>query len=404
MEALWLTLPVLSRGLVYFVYLSPILLAILLWQSYLLYIRSKYIKEQEWVLLEIKIPKNISKSPKAMELLLEVFYQTYEGELVDRYIKGSIRSWFSLELVSIGGKIHFYLYIPKFFHNLVESRIYSQYPEVEIVKCDQDYTESVPYNQPGSSWDIAGRDFKLSEPEVYPLRTYIDYELDKETEEEFKIDPMTPLLEFLSTIKPNEQVWLQILIMAGKKRFHDPKTGEPISWQKEVKKELSKLLQRDINVKELTSAWIKSVLSPGEREMVEAIERNLKKLPFDVGLRVLYASSEAIRPAITVGIISSLRQFSAERRNGFGLLDGTLTGFSNPWEDPFGWRTKKRKIKHYKYYRQRAYFYPPVSRKPMTLTTEELATIYHFPGSVASTPNLERIQSKRGEPPINLPV
>ena len=223
------------------VYFLPFLLVFLLWQTYLIYIRSRYIKNEKRILLEIKIPKEIIKSPRAMELLLEIFYQTYEGELIDRYIKGSVRGYFSLELVSIGGKIHFYFNIPKFFHNLVESRIYSQYPEVEIITCDHDYTENVTYGQPGSPWDIYGQEFKLDKSEVYPIRTYIDYELDKDPKEEFKIDPMTPMLEFLSSIKPTEQVWVQILIMAGKKRFdRDPKTGQSAGWQKEVEKELDK--------------------------------------------------------------------------------------------------------------------------------------------------------------------
>jgi hypothetical protein len=402
---LWQAIPIFLEGLVYFVYASPILLALLLWQTYLLFIRSKYIKDQEWVLLEIKIPKEITKSPRAMELLLEIFYQTYEGELIDRFIKGSIRGWFSLEIVSIGGKIHFYMCIPKFFHNLVESRIYSQYPEVEVIKCDHDYTEDVTYGQPGSPWQITGREFKLDKNEIYPIRTYIDYELDKDPKEEFKIDPMTPMLEFLSSIKPTEQVWYQILIMGGKKRFgKDSKTGKALGWQKMVEKELSTLLQRNAKPADMSSAWIKSVLSPGEREMVEAVERNLKKLPFDTGLRVLYASTTGIRPQVKVGLLSSLRQYSYERRNAFAGVDHTITGFNNPWQDPFGWRTKKREMKHFKYYRNRSYFYPPASRKPMTLTTEELATIYHFPGQVATTPSLERIQSKRGEPPANLPI
>ncbi len=387
------------------VYFLPFLLVFLLWQTYLIYIRSRYIKNEKRILLEIKIPKEIIKSPRAMELLLEIFYQTYEGELIDRYIKGSVRGYFSLELVSIGGKIHFYFNIPKFFHNLVESRIYSQYPEVEIITCDHDYTENVTYGQPGSPWDIYGQEFKLDKSEVYPIRTYIDYELDKDPKEEFKIDPMTPMLEFLSSIKPTEQVWVQILIMAGKKRFdRDPKTGQSAGWQKEVEKELTKLLKRNVDAKDMSSAWIKTVLSPGEREMIEAVERNLKKLPFDTGLRVLYASTEGLRPAVNVGILSSLRQYSYERRNGFKGQGETTTGFNNPWQDPFGWRTKRRKLKHFKYYRNRSYFYSPASRQSMTLTTEELATIYHFPGQVATTPSLERISSKRGEPPVNLPI
>ncbi len=38
------------------------------------------------------------------------------------------------------------------------------------------------------------------------------------------------------------------------------------------------------------------------------------------------------------------------------------------------------------------------------MTVEELATIFHFPGKVATTPTLGRIPSKRAEPPSNLPI
>ena len=38
------------------------------------------------------------------------------------------------------------------------------------------------------------------------------------------------------------------------------------------------------------------------------------------------------------------------------------------------------------------------------MNIEELATIYHFPGDIASTPTLSRVEAKKGEPPANLPV
>ena len=38
-------------------------------------------------------------------------------------------------------------------------------------------------------------------------------------------------------------------------------------------------------------------------------------------------------------------------------------------------------------YKRRSFFYTPFKTKPIVLNTEELATIYHFPGSmVAATP------------------
>ena len=55
-------------------------------------------------------------------------------------------------------------------------------------------------------------------------------------------------------------------------------------------------------------------------------------------------------------------------------------------------------------YRRRGYFHAPYYSKPLILNTEELATVYHFPGSVAGTPTIERIPSKRAEAPSNLPI
>ncbi|MCK5590431.1 MAG: hypothetical protein KAI72_00610, partial [Candidatus Pacebacteria bacterium] len=65
-------------------------------------------------------------------------------------------------------------------------------------------------------------------------------------------------------------------------------------------------------------------------------------------------------------------------------------------------RGKKRTI--FNAYKRRSYFYPPHKRKPLVFNIEELATIYHFPGMVAETPTFGRIDSRKGEAPINLPV
>jgi hypothetical protein len=392
-------------GLTYFVYFAPFMLAYLMWQFYLLYIRERYIHQEARVLLEIKLPKEVTKSPKAMELFYEVLDQGYEGEYVDRFIMGSIRGWFSLELVSTGGQIHFYFNIPKFFQNIVEARLYSQYPEVEISLVSEDYTKEVTYGQPGSPWDIKIWEYELDKDDAYPLKTYIDYEMDKDPKEEFKIEPMTPLLEFLASIKPTERIWVQIMVMAAKKRF--PVVGkkgktELVTWKKKGAKLVEDLAKRNLDAKDMMSAWTKTVLTNTERDVITSIQRNLGKIGFDVGIRTVYSATEGIKPNVGVGLNSALKQFGSDNLNAFKAKH--RTGFDNPWQDPFGWRTRERKLSHFEYYCNRSYFYPPANKKPIGLTTEELATIYHFPGSVATTPTLGRIPSKRGEPPENLPI
>lgn len=371
----------------------PVLLIFIFWEVYLLYIRANYIYNEERILLEIKIPKEILKSPRAMELLMEVFYQTYEGNLIDKFIGGSIRAYFSLELVSIGGKIHFFIQTGKFHRNNIEARIYSQYPEVEIIEREYDYVKDVNFGQPGSAWDIKTWEYKLNKADQYPIRTYIDFELNENPKEEHKIDPMTPMLEFLSAIKPTEQIWIQVLIMASKK-----------SWKKEGKEIIDELMKRTTKTDD-PSSWLKLSLSPGERALLESVERNLDKIGFDVGIRALYASTEGVKPQVGVGLNSAWRQYGADKEDKFNSFKASLnTGFDYFWEDPTGWRTKRLKNKYFKYYCNRTWFYPPANKPSILLTTEELATIYHFPGQVAATPTLERIPSKRGEPPANLPI
>lgn len=402
-EPIFLALP-------YIVYFLPFVLAFLLWESYLAYIRERYINKEERITLEIKIPKEISKSPAAMELLIHAFYQTYEGELIDKYIKGTIRGWFSLEIASFGGDIHFYFNIPKFFKDLIEAQTYSQYPEVEIFQVD-DYTQAVTFGQPDSPWNIAAWEWKFSKADVYPIKTYYDYGLEKDPKEEYKVDPMTPLVEFLGSLRQDEQVWFQFLIMGSKDRFSIPNKKakwynffsrvEMKDWKAAAKDEMEKILKRDLKTDDVGS-FIKLSMSPGERALAEAVERHQGKFGFDVGIRTIYASKESLRAITKVGVGNSIKQFGAPGMNGFKTLQ--TSGFNNPWEDFRSFRTKRRQKQMFKYFRERAYFYPPANRPPMVMTTEELATVYHFPGQVVTTPSLGRIPSKRGEPPVNLPL
>jgi hypothetical protein len=62
---------------------------------------------------------------------------------------------------------------------------------------------------------------------------------------------------------------------------------------------------------------------------------------------------------------------------------------------------KERELDEYK---RRVLSPQSTSYGPSVMTTEELATIYHFPGKVATTPTLGRIPSKRAEAPANLPT
>ena len=71
----------------------PILFMILLFNSWLYYRRAKYWEKLGSVLLEIKLPKEINKSPLAMEVVLSALHQTAdESNWYFKYWKGQTRS------------------------------------------------------------------------------------------------------------------------------------------------------------------------------------------------------------------------------------------------------------------------------------------------------------------------
>ncbi|MCX6712728.1 MAG: hypothetical protein NTY66_00790 [Candidatus Vogelbacteria bacterium] len=347
------------------------------------------------------MPKEISKSPKAMEVVLSQIHQPTEGSLIEQYVGGRVRSWFSLEMASFAGDIHFYIRSEIKYKNLIESQIYSQYPGVEVTSAD-DYTDKVPIGVPDSGWDFFGMEFKLTKDDAYPIKTYVDYGLDKDPKEEFKVDPLTSVLEFLGSLGPGEQAWFQIGITAARDRYHKPGTWFGTqSWKDQGAEVVKKLSGQGTTDDKGFGAFR---LSPGEREKLEAVERSMNKFGFDTAYRVLYLARTENFVGTNIGrMINCNKQYGSENLNGFKF--GIWTSFDYPWQDFRGKRLAYRKKKMLENYRRRAFFYPPAMGVPMfILNTEELATIYHFPGLVATTPTLERIASKRGEPPPNLPI
>lgn len=388
--------------LIFIFYVAPFLLVYVLWQFWMRYIRLYYIFELDWITLEIRIPREVAKSPKAMEVVLSGLHQTGEGSLIDKFIKGKVRTWFSLEMASIGGNVHFYIRAERKNKNMIEAQFYSQYPEIEIYEVE-DYTTKTKYVA-GDKLELWGVEFKLAKEDALPIKTYVDYGLDKDPKEEFKIDPMTPIIEAMGAIKPSEQVWLQIIIVAARKRFHKPGTwfGKQ-EWQ-DVGRDLMKKMVDAKKPSSTEGAYFSEFsLTESERNTIKAIDRSVDKLGFECGFRILYmAPEETFDKGVPGAMMASVKQFSSQNLNGFKR--DVDTSFDYPWQDPTGNRLLRLKASFFDAFVNRGFFFPPFNKTPFILNTEELATIYHLPGSVAETPTLGRIESRRGEPPGNLPL
>ncbi len=381
---------------------APILLFIVFINIWIRYRRMEFLVKQGSILLELKLPKEVNKSPLAMELVFTSLWQLGKADYVKTFWKGSFRPWFSFELVSIEGQVKFFIWTQPKFRQLIESQIYAQYPGVEIYEAD-DYTKNVfhdPVNKP--FW---GTTFKLTKADVYPIMTYVDYGLDKDPKEEYKIDPMTSILEFLGSLKKGEQIWIQILIQGHRKETlkDDARLSGRAGWEIAGKEEIKKKIEE---IRSANEFGIPRIPTKGETETIAALERSLNKMPFECSIRGFYIADKDSFDAIGItGLIGSFRQYSSQNLNGFKL--GKFTDFDYPWQDFRRRRRSRLERRLLNAYKLRSYFQLPyrhIMAKPFILNTEELATIFHLPGQVAATPTLTKAVSKKSEAPSNLPI
>lgn len=383
----------------------PILLFLTFLDIWLHYKQREWIKGKGSALLEIRLSKDMPKSPVAMELFLNTLYQSGVGNLVDVYIKGRVRTWFSLEIVSIGGQIHFYIWCQKDFKSRIETQLYAQFPTVEVKEVE-DYAMNVHRDPEKINIGFIGQ-FGLTKKDVYPIKSYIDYGLDRDPKEEYKNDPLVSVLEYMGSLNKGEQAWIQILIQAHTKE--GLKYGRLFTkpdWKKDVESEIKDILKKAYFRVDEEKAPSGQHLSEGQKNVISAIERTTGKNAFDTMIRTAYiAEKDVFNPANIGGIIGTLTQFNSNSLN--GLAPKFKAGSDYGWQDPFGKKkagTEKALLEAYK---RRAFFNPPfkhIGQKPFIMTTEELATIFHFPGAVAGTPTLARIPSKKAEAPFNLPI
>ena len=406
--------PVVKYTYVAAVIFLPFVLGGIFWENWVTYVRTLFYAKTKFILLELRLPKEQLKSPVAMELFITSLYQTGgEGNWFQKYWLGMTRPWYTLELVSIGGTIHFYIWARENNRRAIESQIYAQYPEIEVHDT-KDYTEGIFFDP--ESVSMFACDFKKTGDSHLPIKTYVDFGLDKDPEEEVKIDPITPTIEFLGSLQKGESVWIQILLRAHKKEQPHPekiwykpdtwKKGD-VDWKYAAMKDIEKRMKRDkkkdgeINMGDLS-------MTKGERGVVEAIERSISKLPFDCAIRGVYISTkDAFNFGSIGGMTGSFKQYGSLNQNGFAPAN--TTSVDMPWHDWRGKIVPSLKRRMLQLYKDRSVFYGeflPVGYKPkvFVMSTEEIATIFHFPGSVSRTPTFERIGSKKAEPPANLPI
>src|SRR3989338_9750711 len=99
----------------------------LVWRSvWLVYVQKTYAGSQEWVTLELKIPSLVERTPKVMEQVFAGLHSIgSRANFKEKWWDGKHQLHISMEIVGIGGAIHFLVKTPAQFRRLIASPISS---------------------------------------------------------------------------------------------------------------------------------------------------------------------------------------------------------------------------------------------------------------------------------------
>ena len=424
--------------------LVVMVIVMLIRRGWLMRVNHRFMHGITWTTLELKFPKENTKSPKAMEQVFASLHGNYSFGLNFRkkWLVGELENWFSIEIVGRSTGIKFYVRTFSQYKNMVESAFFAQYPEIEIKEVP-DYMDEFPHDLPNKEYDIFATDYYMKNSDIFPIKTYEFFESPAEEKE---LDPMATITEAVSNLKEGETILLQLLFRATGdphyphrqneiQSFISKMTGRPAEhasgsgffnaifvWTTNFLQAVNPLETKELKWSESheeKSMFSYRILSPGENVIMKAVENKASKSLFEGILRFIYIDNRNdFTQQNVAAIFGAVTQFSDRSTNSLGPVGGTFTisdkiNFFKVSKKHIlkKWRLERRKRKMFHAYRERHmpeheyHHFGELPFETSVFSTEELATIFHPPGTpITVTQRLEPVTAKRVGPPLSLPI
>ena len=334
--------------------------------------RQGIIRSLNQALLLVKVPK-LKKEENQPEKDYFKFEINKFEQLISNLASAREPFLFEIAVHHIGEEIHFYVSVPKKAVEVTSKQIQSAWPGASVVQTNEDYNIFNPHGATSTAY------VKQRENAYLPIRTY----------QELESDTFAPILGAFAKVNEfGEGAAMQIAVSPAKKDLNKSvqkiidriKRGEParkalnafdIDWD-DIKEAISTETKEKGEIKEKVV----------DEDAVKALEAKISKPLFHVNVRLLASAATQFQANdILDGIISGFQQFSSPRRNEFKFV----------------------KVKNFQ-----KIVYPFIFRKfdsgqAMILSSEELASLYHFPIPHTDTPKVKWLKSKEAEPPADMP-
>ena len=393
--------------------------------------------------LRVAVSKTNERGPIVAEQIFSSLHGLKSNYSFVDSLMGNVKPRISLEIANVDNKIQFFIWTPRKFKNVIESQIYAQYPDVEIEEVE-DYAKAAlsvysgqaekeelegavqenPENLPAVYREKTGKDSKfvvtaeirLNDAEVYPIKRYSQFE-DKLTR--LATEPLAGITATLSKLNAtDEQAWIQITMepqgdwwrKRGLKCLRVVSNGlfNNIFWLNSLATRV--LLARGFFRRLLLSPvffffWLLrmgggsklNMAGSSDQDLEEEVSRThdredpvsaavdkVTRLTYGCNIRVVYIPRKEnidLAELKLNEIAGSFKQFNLPNLNSFKVS-----------------RMNAANAQIFKRYQQRAVI------APMMLNVEELATLYHMPSVGVGTPNVFWVNSRKLEPPHNLPL
>ncbi|MGC8981437.1 MAG: type IV secretory system conjugative DNA transfer family protein [Minisyncoccia bacterium] len=281
---------------------------------------------------------------------------------------------FEIATPFIAEEIFFYLATPRKNAESIKRTIRAFWPGAEVIECTEDYN----IFNPGGA--VLGSYVGLKSHHFKPLKTYKEIALGN-------VDTLDSFLGAFNKLKKGEGLAYQIVIKPlstkenkkMKKVLEGLKKGERFEESLGgISKEIKKALEKKGEEKE------KKELKPIDELLIKNIEAKMMKPLFEVNIRIL-ASANNIFDAeeILTSIESSFHQFTNPGINEFYIK-----------------RVKGRWLNNLAYEFSFRLFN---KNQSIILSSEEIASIFHFPTSYTKSPIIHWLLAKTAPPPVNLP-
>ena len=332
------------------------------------------------VLLMLEIPRTNDKK----ELAAEQLFASLHGILRDaEELKnsGGVQEHLSFEIVSTGGQIRFYVWVPKILQSFVEGQIYAQYPTVQIFKMNEDYVDN-RLNHPITYTT----ELTLTDNSALPIKTF----------ENFEVDPLAGITGTLAKLDPDhsEELWIQILTRPVSDDWHKTTTDTWIDSIKSGKTGFK--LGGIIDFKWISGLWRALSVPPeggtSESAPVEISERDktriskaeekATKLGYEVKIRLAYLGNSDIDAKLNMqALVGTFKQYNSTNLNGFKPEEGSFEASA----------LDSYKLREF-------------ADNGFILNISELASVFHLPHTSVETPNIVWASTKTAEPPAKLPL